>query len=291
MLALQMSDPHFGTVVPEVANALQAMALEQKPDLLLLSGDITQRATKRQFTEARAFCDSLQIAQHLVLPGNHDVPLFNVFKRLFSPYGNHMAAFGPLIEPVLDTPALLVIGVNTTRWYRHKNGEVSAGQVSRVAAQLRLSGPAQLRVVVTHQPVHVMKAADEHDRLRGWEPAVRTWAEAGADIIMGGHIHLPYVCELSTRMAGLKRQIWCVQAGTALSSRTRQGMSNSVNLLRYEKAQRGVQCLLERWDFRPGKGAFEMAHGTPLVLDRNGTLATPKPLQPAENRKIPSRLA
>ena len=266
MLALQVSDPHFGTVVPEVANALQAMALEQKPDLLLLSGDITQRATKRQFAEARAFCDSLQIAQHLVLPGNHDVPLFNVFKRLFSPYGNHMAAFGPLIEPVLDTPALLVIGVNTTRWYRHKNGEVSAGQVSRVAAQLRLSRPAQLRVVVTHQPVHVMKAADEHDRLRGWEPAVHAWSQAGADIVMGGHIHLPSLCDLSARMSGLTRRFWCVQAGTALSTRVRAGNPNSVNMLRYQGLDQPFPCQLERWDFQAASGHFECVQSSELPL-------------------------
>jgi 3',5'-cyclic AMP phosphodiesterase CpdA len=271
MRVLQLSDPHFGTVVPAAAKALQALARAQKPDLLVLSGDLTQRATQRQFAAARVFCDSLQIAQQLALPGNHDIPLFNPFKRLLNPYGNHLAAFGPLIEPVLDLPSLLVIGVNTTRWYRHKNGEVSAGQVSRIAAQLRLAQPEQLRVVVTHQPVHVMKTSDEHDRLRGWELAVRAWSDAGADIIMGGHIHLPYVCELSTRMAGLRRRIWCVQAGTALSSRTRHGMSNSVNLLRYEPSQHGLQCLLERWDFRPGKGVFEMAHATPLDMDRSST--------------------
>lgn len=141
-------------------------------------------------------------------------------------------------------------------------------QVERVAAELRRSQPAQLRVVVVHQPVHVLRAEDEHDRLRGWEPALHAWAAAGADIVMGGHIHLPYLCELSSQMQTLGRRLWCVQAGTALSTRVREGIPNSVNLLRYEAMRQPVHCQLERWDYQGATGRFEPVNSSVLPIDR-----------------------
>lgn len=263
---LQISDPHFGTVQPAVAEALVRLAHEQRPDMLVLSGDITQRAKEQQFREARAFCDRLAIPVMLSLPGNHDIPLFNLWQRAFSPYAAYLRVFGPLIETSLLSPAIVVIGVKTTRRWRHKNGEVSTTQVKRVVAELQQAGPRQLRVVVVHQPVMVLRDEDEHDRLRGWEPAVRAWAAAGADIVMGGHIHLPYVCEMSSQVAGLERRIWCVQAGTALSTRVRQEAPNSVNLLRHEPGQ--ASCRVERWDHAAATGRFECVHSSELLLDR-----------------------
>jgi 3',5'-cyclic AMP phosphodiesterase CpdA len=266
---LQISDPHFGTAQPAVMEALAELARQQRPDVLVLSGDITQRATAAQFDAARAFCDRLQIPRMLTLPGNHDIPLFNPWQRLFTPYARYLRAFGPELEPVLDLAWLQLSTVNTTRRWRHKNGEVSARQIERVSARLRQAAPGQLRVVVVHQPVYVLRAVDEHDRLRGWEPAVRAWAAAGADIVMGGHIHLPYVCELSSCVDGLPRRLWCVQAGTALSSRIRREAPNSVNLLLCDPAADPPAGRLERWDYRSaGGGRFDVAHTSELVLDR-----------------------
>jgi 3',5'-cyclic AMP phosphodiesterase CpdA len=268
---LHMSDPHFGTVQPAVMEALVQMAKAQQPDVLVLSGDITQRAKVSQFRQARAFCDRLAIAQTLSIPGNHDIALFNLYQRLFTPYARYLQAFGPGLETSLFTPLLHVIGVKTTRRWRHKNGEVSAAQIERVVAELARSEPAQLRIVVVHQPVHVLRAEDEHDCLRGAEPALRAWAAAGADIVMGGHIHLPYCCDLSTRVAGLSRPLWCVQAGTALSTRVREGIPNSVNLLRYEAACQSLDCQLERWDYQALTGQFERVESSRLLLDRMPT--------------------
>jgi len=265
---LHISDPHFGTAQPPVMEALFELAQAQRPEVLVLSGDITQRARASQFRQARAFCDRLAIPRMLALPGNHDIPLFNPFQRLLTPYARYLRAFGPELESCLQTPWLRVIGVNTTRRWRHKNGEVSAGQIERVVADLRKAEPAQLRVVVVHQPVHVLRAEDEHDRLRGWEAAVRAWADAGADIVMGGHIHLPYVSELSSCVAGLGRRLWCVQAGTALSSRVRWEAPNSVNLLCRDAGIQPLQCQLQRWDYRAATGRFELVQSSELLLDR-----------------------
>ena len=268
---LQISDPHFGTVQPSVAEALVQLARQQQPDVLVLSGDITQRAKASQFAQARAFCDRLAIPQMLSIPGNHDISLYNPYQRLFKPYARYLRQFGPALQTSVTTPLLHVIGVITTSRWRHTNGQVSERQIRQVAAELKRSDPACLRVVVVHQPVHVPKSSDEHDRLRGWEPAVRTWADAGADAVMGGHIHLPYSCDLSSRMAGLARRLWCVQAGTALSTRVREGIPNSVNLLRFNGlGQTGQpdQCVLERWDYQAGSQEFECVQSSNLALTR-----------------------
>jgi 3',5'-cyclic AMP phosphodiesterase CpdA len=271
---LHISDLHFGTEQPLVVDALLALSWEKKPDVLVVSGDITQRATPTQFSSARAFCDRLGIAHMLVLPGNHDIPLYNLFARLVRPYAAYQQAFGSVLEPALTTPTLRLVTVNTTRWWRHKDGEVSRTQIVRVCEQLSRATPQQLRVVVVHQPIHVLRPQDEHDRLHGWQSAVRAWAAAGADIVMGGHIHLPYVCELSSTASGLSRRLWCVQAGTAVSSRIRREAPNSVNLLEFAPAADGVRCSVERWDYqkpKPGSetGRFALAHTSVLDPQRN----------------------
>ena len=246
---LQISDTHFGTEQPPVMRALAALAAQQRPELVVLSGDITQRARRAQFRTARGFIDSLGVPW-LAIPGNHDIPLFDLATRLLRPYARHRAAFGDELEPVHSSRELLVVCVNTTRAYRHKNGEVSARQIERVGQRLSAAGREQLRIVVVHQPAVVMRAADEHDRLRGHAPAVRHWAAAGADIVMGGHIHLPYVMAVP----GVARPMWAVQAGTAVSWRVRDGVPNSVNLLRWGRDAPPGRCVIERWDFT-GAGA------------------------------------
>jgi 3',5'-cyclic AMP phosphodiesterase CpdA len=248
---LQISDLHFGTEQPEVMDALVALARRQGPDVVVLSGDITQRARRAQFQAARAFVDRLG-APVLAIPGNHDIPLFNLWARLHHPYAQHMAAFGTELEPLHDNPDLRVVCVNTTRPRRHKHGEVSERQIERVARALEGATAGQLRVVVVHQPVAVTRPEDVPNLLRGHEAALKRWAAAGADIVMGGHIHLPFVKPLQ----GLARPLWAVQAGTAVSSRVRNGMPHSVNLLRWGTAFTTGECAIEQWDFSATDQAF-----------------------------------
>ena len=262
---LQVSDPHFGTERASVVEALVAMSEQQRPDLLVLSGDITQRARASQFRKARAFTDLLGMSV-LAIPGNHDIPLFNIGARLLHPYARHCEAFGDELEPVHSSPDLLVLCVNTTRWYRHKNGEVSAQQIERVARRLAGAGPAQLRVVVVHQPVAALRAGEVHNLLRGRAAALRHWAAAGADLVMGGNIHLPYVMALPD----LARPMWAVQAGTAVSSRVRDGVPNSVNLLRWGRAAPAGSCLIERWDYAAVSRTFVQAAVTEIQPAHSG---------------------
>jgi len=266
-ILLQISDAHFGTEQPPVVQALLQLARDQAPDLVVMSGDITQRARRSQFRAARAFIDQLKPAALLAIPGNHDIPLFNLALRAFAPYSNYSRAFGNNLEPLFESAHLLAIGVNTTRARRHVHGELSAQQIERVAERLRRAAASQLRVIIVHQPVLAIRQSDEDHLLDGHRQAIPAWAAAGGDIIMGGHIHLPYVRSLRTTFDGLPREIWTVQAGTSVSSRLREGIANSVNLIRCDGAQSPRRCTVERWDYVATSSRFERHSNQELTFD------------------------
>ncbi len=272
---LHISDTHFGTERPAVVDALVALAVQQRPDVVVLSGDITQRARPSQFRAAKAFVDRLG-APVLAVPGNHDIALFDLWSRLTRPYARYVRTFGTNLEPVYASPDLLIVCVNTTRYWRHKHGEVSALQIDRVARLLADASPRQLRLVVVHQPVAVPLADERVNLLRGHRAALQAWSAAGADLILGGHIHLP--CTLTLR--DYARRLWVLQAGTAVSSRTRPNSPNSVNILRWQMTQppsdrliplagndRDI-CFIERWDFTSREHGFTRAEVMPVQPER-----------------------
>ncbi len=261
---LHISDTHFGTEQAPVVEALLRTAHQQRPGLVVLSGDITQRARRRQFESARRFVERLGAVPTLVVPGNHDIALLNLAARVFAPYAGYMKAFGKELEPVLESPHWLVIGLNTTRAYRHKHGELSPDQVIRTAERLRRATPAQLRILIVHHPVVVTLREDHRNRLRMDADTIARWSEAGADLVLGGHIHLPYVAALHERISGLARPMWAVQAGTAISRRVRPGVPNSVNLIRWGDPLPAGQCVVERWDYSRGTDSFAKASETVL---------------------------
>ena len=207
--------------------------------MLLLSGDITQRATRAQFGAARAFVERLRVPAVVVIPGNHDIPLFNLATRLFTPYGHYERTFGRELEPRFEDDKVLVLALNTTRWYRHKDGAVSAAQIERVAQRLEKARSAQWRIVVVHQPVAVTRERDRGNVLHGHAAAVWCWAAAG----------------------------------TAVSDRVRADAGNSVNVIRVGGAARTSEdvddaalrcCVVERWDHTAASQRFERVSVHPL---------------------------
>jgi len=257
-LLIQISDTHFGTEQTPVVESLVRLVFDQSPELIILSGDITQRARRSQFRAAKVFLSRLGKIPVLAIPGNHDIPLFSPAARFLWPYRNYRHEISGDLEPEFETADLLVSALNTTRWYRHIDGEVSEEQVERVARRIECATANQLRIVVAHHPVYVVGPEDKHNLLHGYESAVRRWAQAGADLILGGHIHLPYVGALHESMDGLARRVWAIQAGTATSWRIRYDAGNSVNLIRYRTGLDERCCVVERWDYRTGSQRFEL---------------------------------
>lgn len=292
---LHLSDTHFGTEQPEVVEALLALADQVQPDVAVLSGDVTQRARRGQFERARRFMGQLQAGAKLVIPGNHDIPLFDLWARWRMPYRGYQRAFGRDLAPVYESERYLILCVNTTRPWRHKQGEVSAAQVEAVAQRLRGASPQQLRVVVTHQPMAVIRSEDRVNLLRHHRRAAAAWSAAGVDLLLGGHIHLPYACDLRDELgqagppgwegahgSGVTRPVWAVQAGTAVSRRLREGLPNSVNLIEQSPRDHGCVCKVEQYDYHPGQQRFRPVSGRLLSFSHDaseapGTLAGDQP--------------
>ncbi|MBD8525237.1 metallophosphoesterase family protein [Pseudomarimonas arenosa] len=241
---LHLSDTHFGTEQAWVQHALNELIATQSPDLLILSGDITQRATRAQFAAAHDWLDRQAVAHRLLLAGNHDIPLFALWQRLFSPYRRLRRGLQVTdLSPSHVQHPLHVLSVKTTRRYRHIDGEISPAQIDRVRRALLAADRDALKIVVTHQPLWVERSSDLHNCCRGAERALQAWCEAGADVFLSGHIHLPFVAELPDHPG-----CWVVNAGTALSSRVRDGVPNSCNLIRYPTSEGPRCCAVERWD-------------------------------------------
>jgi 3',5'-cyclic AMP phosphodiesterase CpdA len=264
---LHISDLHFGTEVPQAMEALLRLARAAPPDVLIVSGDITQRARRAQFEAAARFIERLGAARVLVIAGNHDIPLFDLPRRLFAPYRGYGHTFGPELEPRLALPDVRIAGVHTARAWRHVAGHVTTAQAERSAAWLAEGTPGALRIVVTHHPLAVPDAQDQSQRLRGIESALAHWLQAGVQVALGGHIHQPYFMALHGP-AG--RRLWVAQAGTAVSHRLRAPWPHSVNLLRRTAPSRWS---IERWNLEPGRSEFAL-HET-LALDTQGLPPSP----------------
>ncbi|HYI86267.1 MAG TPA: metallophosphoesterase family protein [Burkholderiales bacterium] len=217
-LVAHLSDLHFGRVERSALEPLRRRVVELAPDLVVVSGDLTQRARARQFREARAFLDSLPGPQ-VVVPGNHDVPLYNVLARFLWPLAGFQRFITRNLEPSFVDDEIAVLGVNTARSFVFKGGRVSDAQLSRVARELCALNDEITKMVVTHHPYMAL------------EPL----AGCGVDVLMAGHLHDAHVVE---RVPGLPALM--VQAGTATSSRTRE-QRNSFNLLRVDRGRIEVE--------------------------------------------------
>ncbi|MGD9720018.1 MAG: metallophosphoesterase [Pirellulales bacterium] len=235
---LHISDLHFGPVyLPPVGDAVQRAAAELQPDIIVASGDFTQRAKAQQFAEARAFLDALPPAPRIVVPGNHDVPLYRVAERLFAPYANYRKHICDELDTVLVRDDAVIVALNTTApWTKITNGRVTRQQLdfcSRAFADVP-SGAA--RIVVAHH--HFAPAPDyddRHDVMRRARQALDRFNELDVDLVLGGHLHRAYignsldVYPSQSRASG----IIIVHSGTTTSrrGRAREREKNSFNLI------------------------------------------------------------
>jgi 3',5'-cyclic AMP phosphodiesterase CpdA len=250
-MLLHLSDLHFGTEQPMVQAALKRLCARLHPEAVVVSGDVTQRARVEQFVAAHGFLQSLN-RPLLVVAGNHDIPLFHVSRRLFMPYHHFCQTFGAL-EPTLETAHFYLVGVNSITRHHHTQGSLSPLQIWHTADRLKQAPAGKHRLVVSHQPFAVKQAVEAEDIPRRMPQAAQHWAQAGLDMLLHGHFHAPAVFDLNaTLQLGQSRPVLDVQAGTALSSRLRQGIPNSVNLIHPDLG-------VERLDFSHDQGGFRHA--------------------------------
>ena len=256
-----ISDLHFGRTDPGALEALRRSLHALAPHLVVVSGDLTQRARKGQFREARAYLDSLPAPQ-LVVPGNHDVPLYNVVKRFLAPLRNYRRIIGDDLEPSFVDDEIAVVGVNTARALTFKGGRINEKQAERVRDRLCGLPETVTKIVVTHHPFDVPAGGEEMGHIVGRaRMALERLAGCGADLLLAGHLHEAHVGHTAERyrIAGVSALI--VQAGTAVSDRTRHS-ANSFNVLRVSPGHIEVEArVLEGEEFRAG-GVQAFDHDT-----------------------------
>jgi hypothetical protein len=186
------------------------------------------------------------------------------------PYDHFRRHVSADLEPEFVDERAAVLCVDATSRLRHKNGALTGRQIERVAERLeQLDRP--FRVIATHQPLAAALATDIHNVARGASHALDRWIAAGADLFLGGHIHLPYCIEVCT--ADRRQCSVLLQAGTCLSRRIRSGIANSYNLVTLQRQGVERRISVERRDYDAASHRFVMArrHAATSLMDRRRT--------------------
>jgi 3',5'-cyclic AMP phosphodiesterase CpdA len=246
---VHLSDIHFGRIEPALVDQLSLAVARLAPDLLAVSGDLTQRAKRSEFRAARAFLDALPFPR-LVVPGNHDVPLYNVFTRFVTPLARYKRAITTNLSPVFRDDEVIVVGVNTARSFTVGEGKINEDQVDEIVSHLSGAPRGLIRIVVTHHPFDLPEGVREERLLGRAAMAMAKLAAAGADLFLAGHLHISHVGHTAERYKIAGHSALVVQAGT-VSTRSR-GEQPSFNVLRIHRPEITVERLV--WD--PERASF-----------------------------------
>jgi len=234
---LHISDLHLGPPFdPKVGDAIIRLAEQTEIDALVVSGDLTQRAKRAQFAAARQFLDRLPAVPRLVVPGNHDVPLYRVAERLTDPLGLYREYINPETNTSLILDDAIIVGLDSTSPLRTiVNGRIHKDQLEFCRQRFDNAPPGLARIVVAH---HHFAPAPDYRRDMVMPKATRAmecFVDLGVEVIMGGHLHRAYVGNSLDFFPRNKRDrgIIIVQCGTSTSRRGigREREKNTLNIL------------------------------------------------------------
>lgn len=248
---IHLSDLHFGRTNPAILSPLIGFIQATKPDLIAISGDLTQRARTAEFKEAREFLDSIPCAQ-IVVPGNHDVPLHNLFSRFARSLNKYHRYISNDLQPFYADSEIAVAGINTARALTWKDGRINQHQLATLRATFRQIFDDRTKIVVTHHPFDLPAGA--HGRVVGRSRlAIKTLAECGVDLLLAGHFHFADTGYSAKRYNIPGYSALIVSSGTSTSTRGR-GQPNSLNVIAIERPR----VTIERRVWHPESRAFEV---------------------------------
>ena len=211
-----VSDLHFGREDRAAMRWFAGLVHAEKPDAVVCTGDLTQRARKAEFAAAAAWLGALGVPV-TIEPGNHDLPYFNPFARLLNPYRRYRAVAALLDRP-LDLPGVMIVPLKTTARFQLRHwswGRVSRTGLKTALERLADKPPATLAIIACHHPLIRTGHNERGETLHGGE-ALALLAEAGADAVLSGHVHDAF--DVAYHEAG--RVVRLIGAGT-LSERVR----------------------------------------------------------------------
>ena len=247
---VHLSDLHFGRVDEALIQPLIKVVTQIKPDVVVVSGDLTQRARSTQFKQARHFLDALP-SPKIVVPGNHDVPLHNIYDRFTRPLDKYRRHITHDLEPFYVDDEIAVVGINSARSLTLKNGRVNQRQIARVQERLSTLDAPITKIIVTHHPFDLPANYTEKEIIGRAPMAMKMFASHGADLLLAGHLHVSHAGNTAARYAISGYAALVVQAGTATSTRSR-GESNSFNVIQIDSPRISIQ----RFTWIPEQGAF-----------------------------------
>ena len=234
---LHISDLHFGPpYLPKVGQALLRVVPALAPQAIVVSGDLTQRAKSEQFADARAYIDSLPDVPKIVVPGNHDVPLYRIAERLFDPHGLYQHHISTELNQVLRMENVIIAALDTTAPRRHiTNGRIVQQHLDFCTTAFRDAAPEVAKIVVAH---HHFAPAPDYQRdevMPQAKKAMNHFIDLGVEMILGGHLHRGYIGNSLDMYpkANHHHGVIIVQCGTTTSrrGRAREREKNSFNLV------------------------------------------------------------
>ena len=261
---VHLSDLHFGSIDDALMRPLIEIVTALKPDVVAVSGDLTQRARMSQFKEARAFLDALPKPQ-IVVPGNHDIPLDDLVSPFAFPLSKYRKYVTSDFRPIHSDDEMVVLGINTARSFTIKGGRISKEQVAWVRERLREIGSNVIKVVVTHHPFDLPDGFDRRGLVGRARSAMTTLSSCGIDLFLAGHMHVSHPGHAWTGSVGCGQSALVVQAGTATSTRGR-GDGNSFNVIRLAHPRVSVERLI----WQPDHARFVTSNGGQFHQTREG---------------------
>jgi 3',5'-cyclic AMP phosphodiesterase CpdA len=280
---LHISDVHFGPPhLPRVSAGVLELIAARRPEVVVLSGDLTQRAKPEQFRQARRFVDAIPVPT-IVVPGNHDVPMYRVWERIFSPFGAYRKYFGTELEPIYRDDELLIVGINTAFNWTIKDGRIKLRRLLEVGELFEKTPDSVFKVVVAHHHLIPPPNFGTQKVLANAYEAIDLFSQVGVDLILSGHLHQAYIGNSEEFYPKGRPPVVILHSGTTTSNRGRAGEreKNTCNWIAVDNKSLVVSHF--RWHPELDRFAEHSRHWYPrqeLVPYTLEDLETPKAAEP-----------